>query len=127
MFGLFNRLGRSRELRLLDDAMRGAGVHPAMVPDAVKLTIARLLRQSHGITPETCADAANLVGYCVLGREGFTDTRDSGRAAAAERRIEHALEAGDSLDARLILLVLHARLMDAAVHERYGFESVDSE
>ena len=42
----------------------------------------------------------------------------------AERRIEAAREAGDSFDAQIVLMTLHARLISAEVVERFGL-SVD--
>ena len=38
MLGLFGIFGRSTELRRLDGALRGSGLHPRAVPEAVKLT-----------------------------------------------------------------------------------------
>jgi len=36
--------GRSHDLRQLDQALRSVDVHPAVVPEAVKLTIVNLLK-----------------------------------------------------------------------------------
>ena len=38
--------------------------------------------------------------------------------------MEAAIEAGESLDARLILLLLHAGLLQPDVIQRYGLEAV---
>jgi len=42
---------------------------------------------------------------------------------AVERRIGSALEAGDSFDAQIVLMTLHAKLINAEVVERYGLSA----
>ena len=44
-------------------------------------------------------------------------------ALAVERRIEAALVSGDSFDAQLVLLTLHAKVIQPSVVERFGLES----
>ena len=108
MLGLFGVFGRSQELQRLDKALLGVGLHPRLVPEAVKLTTLKLLGEAGArADPASCAAAAELLGYCVLGAEGFTEHNDSSLAEAVENRLEAALEAGDNLDARLVLLTLH--------------------
>jgi hypothetical protein len=120
LFGLFLR---SREMREFDHALRAVGLHPMLVPEAVKLTTVKLLKESStGVTPQSRAAAAELLGYCRQGPEAFAQTNGAARTHAVERRIEAALEAGDSLDARLVLLALHARMIDSGVVDRYGLE-----
>ncbi len=123
--GLFGVFGRSGELRALDEALRAAGLHPALVPDAVKLTVLSLLKDARGENPaaEDYGHAAALLCYCVLGGGAFAGAKGEAAAAAVDRRIEAALEAGDGLDASLILLVLHAGLIHPGVKEAYEFES----
>lgn len=123
MLGFLNRFGRARELRLLDQELRAAGLHPALVPEAVKLTAFRLLRDSGGVTPTSAARAAALLVYCILGPAGFAEENGDGRTLAMEARIERAIEAGDSLDAKLVLLALHASLVQPDVLARYGLEA----
>ena len=120
MLGLFSRFGRSRDLRLLDEAMRTTGMAPVLIPDAVKFTVLKLLKRTQGVTPETCAQAAALLGYCTFGPDGVASANE---VAETERRIERAIEAGDSLDAQLVLLCLEAGMANAAVIERYQLES----
>ena len=43
--GFFGRFGRSKDLRQLDEALRALDVHPATVPEAVKLTVVNLLNR----------------------------------------------------------------------------------
>jgi hypothetical protein len=126
--GFLGIFGRSPELRELDDAFRAIDVHPRLVPDAVKLVIVGQLRE-HARAGEASAprsvEAAEIVGYCMLGAEAFADANGPELAHRVERRIEAALDTGnDGLDARLILLTLHARIAQPSVIERYGLESI---
>lgn len=123
--GLLGVFGRSGELRALDQALRAADLHPALVPDAVKLTVLNVLKDAKGEdqAAEDYRNAAALLCYCALGREAFTAANGDIAAAAAEQRIEAALEAGDGLDASLILLALHAGLIHPGVKETYRIES----
>ena len=66
-----------------------------------------------------CAAAAELIAYCVLGREEFTQTKGGALAESVEARLADALETGYGLDARLVLLTLHAGLIHSSVVERY--------
>jgi hypothetical protein len=122
--GLFGVFGRSGELRALDQALRAAGLHPALIPDAVKLTVLNLLKDARGENPaeEDYRDAAELLCYCALGPVIFADANGGPAAEAAGRRVEAALEAGDGLDASLILLLLHAAIVHPGVKEAYQLE-----
>ncbi len=121
MLGFFGIFGRSRELQRFDQALRGVGLHPRLVPEAVKLTTLKLLGEA-GASPAPClyAAAAELLGYCVLGAQGFTECNDPSLTEAVEARLAAALEAGDNLDARIVLLTLHASVIQQSVVERYG-------
>ncbi len=126
MLGLFGIFGRSRELQRLDQAVRTVGLHPRLVPEAVKLTTLKLLKEAHsGASPAPRAyyAAAELLGYCVLGVQGFTESNGLGLTEAVEARLKAALEAGDSLDARVVLLTLHADVIQPSVIEHYGLEA----
>ncbi len=121
MLGFFGIFGRSHELRRLDQALRGVGLHPLLLPEAVKLTTLKLLGEA-GANPDPrpYAAAAELLGYCVLGAQGFTECNDPSLTEAVEVRLAAALEAGDNLDARVVLLTLHASVIQPSVVERYG-------
>ncbi len=126
MLGFLGMFGRSRELQRLDQAVRAVGLHPRLVPEAVKLTILRLLKEADsGASPAPRAydAAAEMLGYCMLGPQGFTEANDLRLTETTEARVEAALEAGDSLDARLVLLALHAGVIQAQVVERYRLEA----
>src|SRR6056297_728075 len=104
MLGLFNLFGRSRELVALDRELREAGLHPRTVPEAVKLTVLRLVKERGSTGPRTpdhaFHDAAQLLGYCMLGRNQFIASNSMRAAYDAELRVERAVAAGDSLDAK---------------------------
>lgn len=126
MLGLFGIFGRAHELRRLDDALRAVGLHPRRVPEAVKLTALKLLKEAGGGAdpkPRACAAAAELLGYCMLGAQGFTAANDRDLTGVVEARLEAALEAGNNLDARLILLTLHAGVIQETVVARYRLEA----
>ncbi len=121
MLGLFGIFGRSQELQRLDQALRGVGLNPRLVPDAVMLTTLKLLGEAGaGPAPGPYAAVAELLGYCVLGAQGFTECNDPSLTEAVEVRLAAALEAGDNLDARVVLLTLHASVIHPSVVERYG-------
>lgn len=122
MFGLLNLFGRSAALKAVDRALRTAGLHPALVPESVKLTILRLHGTEAGPEKRTGQDAfdeaAQLFAYCMLGRDQFIDANSVPAADRAERRLEWAIVAGDSLDAQIILLAHHAGLIAPEIADR---------
>jgi hypothetical protein len=124
--GLFGIFGRSGDLRQFDEALRGLDVHPKLVPEAVKLTAVKLIKQ-HAIGPEPAPQAyraaAEIVGYCMIGEEAFIGGNDEVLAGQVERRIEAALDVGDSLDAQLVLLTVHAKVIQPSVVHRFGIEA----
>ena len=126
MIGFLGIFGRSHELESLDQAVRAVGLHPRVVPDAVQLTILKLLKEAEwGASPAPRAyyAAAEMLGFCMLGPQGFTEANDLRLTEATEARLEAALDAGDSLDARLVLLALHAGVIQAQVVEGYQLEA----
>jgi len=123
--GLFGIFGRSSDLRQCDQALRSVDVHPRMVPEAVKLTMVRLLRDHAGEQepqPPAYRPAAELVGYCMIGAEAFAGANDVTLAQQVERRIELALISGESLDAQLVLLTLHAKVIQPSVVHQFQLE-----
>jgi hypothetical protein len=124
--GLFGVFGRSEDLRALDQALRSAGLHPALVPDAVKLTVLNILKDAKGEEPsaQDYGETAALLAYCGLGREVFDLENGVLAVSAAEHRIEAALEAGGGFDASLILLALHAGIIHPGVKECFQLESL---
>jgi len=126
MIGLFGIFGRSQDLRRLDEALRARGLHPRLLPEAAKLTVFKLLREEtrrSSPPPEAHGHAAELLVYCRLGAQGYLDENGVAALDAAERRLERALEEGDSFDARLVLLMLHSQLIQPTVVERFDLSS----
>src|SRR5262245_23741425 len=125
-FGLFGIFGRSADLRAFDQALRSVDLHPQLVPEAVKLTAVNLLKD-HAMegepAPHAYRPAAELVAYCMVGAEAFAHANDGQLAQQVERRIEAALNAGDGLDAQLVLLTLHAKVIQPSVVRAFGLES----
>ena len=122
MGGIFSIFGRSQEIQRLDRALRAVGLHPALVSDAVKITITKQLKEaSGGRAPNERAveAAAELVGYCALGRDAFLTENGDDWTRSVENRLVDAIEAERGMDARLVLLALHARLVHPSVVERY--------
>jgi hypothetical protein len=127
--GLFGFFGRSHDLRQFDQALRSVDVHPKVVPEAVKLTAVSLLKDdadSDDPPPQSYRAAAEIVGYCMIGAASFAGANDEGLTLAVERRIESALESGGSLDAQLVLLTLHAKVIQPSVVQHFGLESAQS-
>lgn len=113
--------GRSGDLRQLDEALRKADLHPALVPEGVKLTIVNLMndRWPDELPAHAYSSVAQLCGYCVAGPDVFEQANGREPTLAVERRIEAALEAGDSFDAQIVLMTLHAKLINPEVVQRY--------
>ena len=126
MLGLFNFFGRSEDLKALDLELREAGMHPRMVPEAVKLTIVRLLkdatRPGTRISDAAFAGAAQLLGFCMLGPDQFVASTSMRDAEAVERRIEAAIDRGTGLDAGLILLSVNSGLIHPELADRFDVE-----
>jgi len=113
-------------VRRLDDALRATALHPALVPDAVKIATLKLLNEAgHGSSPDlqACTMASELLAYCALGDHRFCEERGISVAREVRARLEGALEADDSLDARLVLLTLHAGIIRDSLIEHYDLHA----
>jgi len=124
--GLFGRFGRSEDLRRLDDALRRVDVHPMVVKEAVKLAAVSLMKdEARGAEPPPFAypPAAELLGYCVIGPEAFLHANGEAALERVEGRIERALEEGDTLDAKLVLLAITSGVIQPTVVERFDLEA----
>jgi hypothetical protein len=124
--GLFGMFGRSPELRDFDKALRSVDLHPNLVPEAVKLTAVKLLREraaGRDLDPQTHRAAAEILAYCMIGADGFAGANALDLTTEVERRIETALASGTSLDAQLVLLALHARVIQPSVVAFFELES----
>lgn len=126
-FGFLGRFGRSADLKAFDEGLRLCDVHPAQVVDGVKLAAVRVV-QRHDSRPslpdESYVRAAALVAFCIKGEVGLATAIGEVAAGDLARRLELALDCPESMDAELVLLALHARLVAPAVVERYDL-SID--
>jgi hypothetical protein len=125
-FGLFGIFGRSADLRALDQALRAVDLHPMLVPEAVKLAAVNLLKDhaaGDDPAPQSYRTAAELVAYCIVGADAFACANDAALVDEVERRIEVAVDAGESLDAQLVLLTLHAKIIQPSVVKAFGLEA----
>ncbi|MCC6007791.1 MAG: hypothetical protein JJU40_08945 [Rhodobacteraceae bacterium] len=124
MLRLFGLFGKSAAMNALDDALRVVGVHPLLVPEAVKLMVIRLHKR--GIAPGSSdaevGDSAELLAFCMLGRDDFVESNSASAADRAEQRLEAAIAAGDSRDAKLVLLALHAGIIAPDIAEYIDVE-----
>lgn len=120
--GFLGFFGRSHDLRQFDEALRSVDLHPRMVPEPIKLTVVNLLKD-HAVGPEPAPQsyraAAELICYCMIGAEAFAGANNPELALQIDRRILAALEIGDSLDAQLILLTLHAGVAQPSIIDHY--------
>jgi hypothetical protein len=125
--GFLGIFGRSPELRQLDQNLRSLNVHPWLVPEAVKLAMISLL-QDHATDgkplPQAYRAAAEIVGYCIMGPAAFAAVDDPDLVIEVERRIDRALEFSATLDAKLVLLTLHAGVIQQSVVDHFRLESV---
>ena len=126
--GLFAQFGRSAELREFDKALRSVDLHPNLVPEAVKLAAVGLLREhAPDGEPELASyrAVAEILAYCMIGGDAFAAANDAKLSSEVEGRIEAALEPGTSLDAKLVLLTLHAQVMQPSVVADFRQKSGD--
>jgi hypothetical protein len=126
--GFFGYFGRSSELREFDTALRSVDLHPRLVPEAVKLAAVKLLQErakDRALEPRSYREAAEIIAYCMTGGDAFAAANDARLAANVERRIEAALDSGTNRDAKLVLLTLHANVIQPSVVNDFGLESVD--
>jgi hypothetical protein len=126
MFNLFDLFGSSAAMKAFDHTLRVVGVHPLLVPEAVKLTVLKIDKKHRETQAKTGdaihADAAELLAYCILGRAQFIESNDLEAAGLIEQRFEAAMAAGDSRDAKIILLALHSGLISPEIADRIETE-----
>jgi hypothetical protein len=124
-FGFMGRFGRSEDLRSLDGALRAVDLHPALVPEGVKLALVNLLKDRHGDAEppvEAYAPVAALFAYCALGAGAFAHANGDAAMEDAARRVDVAMGHGTGLDAEIVLLAHHARMIQPEIVSRHGIE-----
>jgi len=126
ILSIFGIRGRAKEVYRLDDAMRVVGLPPKGVPDSVKLTVLNLLKVAEGGVianiDASCTRAAPMLAYCVLGHEAFSKANGPDATTAIEARLHHAIKYGESLDARIAMLTLVAKVTQPEVIERFDLQ-----
>ena len=124
-FGFLGRFGRSEDLRSLDGALRAVDMHPALVPEGVKLALVNLLKDRHGDADppvDAYAPAAALFAYCTLGSGAFAHANGDDALEDAVRRVDAAMGHGTGLDAEIVLLAHHAKMIQPEIVARHGME-----
>jgi hypothetical protein len=126
ILSVFGIRGRPKEVHQLEDTLLARGLQPGRVADSVKLAAVKLMKEAEGgamVDAEvSCARAASLLVYCMLGSYDFTTRNGLAETAAAEARLRHAIESGESLDAHLIMLTLLARVIHPDVVGKFDLE-----
>lgn len=125
--GFFGLFGRSSALRVFDADLRAFDLHPKLVPEAVKLTAVRaVMDESAGAdpSPEAIRAAAEIIAYCMIGADAFAGANGAPLTDAIEQRIDAALVKGTNLDAKLVLLTLHAKVIQPSVVNHFELEVV---
>lgn len=126
-FGFLGRFGRSEDLRSLDQALRAADLHPALVPEGVKLALVNLMKD-HDPAGDPPAHAypfvASFFAFCLIGPENFAGANGEEAAMREMARLETALEEDEGIDAGLVLLAIHSGLINPALREEYDLKAV---
>ena len=79
--------GRSRRLEELSGAFRASGVHPDLIPDAVLLTIIKLLKSTYGKDISSgMSDTCDFFAYLLLGQEALKYNLQDSKVYAFEKR-----------------------------------------
>lgn len=124
--GFLGRFGRSQDLRYLDAALQQAHLHPGFLPEGVKIAVASLMSEVHGEPP---ADAyppiGALIALCAFGIEEFEEHNGPRLRADTLARLEAAIARSEGLDASLIILMSHARLLHQSLKDDYAIEIDD--
>lgn len=124
--GFMGLFGRSPALRTFDADLRALDLHPKLVPEAVKLAALRILMaktDDMSLLDKDSRAAAELLAYCMVGDAPFATANGVHLTQTVEKRIDLALDDDTSSDAKLILLALHANVIQPSVIERYRLEA----
>jgi len=124
--GFMGRFGRSAPLRAFDADLRALDLHPNLVPEAVKLAALRILMEkTDGREPISARRraAVELLAYCMLGADPFARANGIVLTEEIESRIDAALDDETGSDAQLVLLALHANVIQPSVVERFRLEA----
>src|SRR5262249_60692488 len=109
-----------------DKARTPVDLPPILAPGAVRPPAVSLLMEhvkDGEPAPNFYRASAEIIAYCMLGGDAFAHANDARLASAIERRIEAAIEPGTSLDAKLVLLTLHAKVIQPSVVDYFKLEA----
>tara|TARA_B100000686_G_scaffold355057_1_gene469482 strand:- start:1129 stop:1524 length:396 start_codon:yes stop_codon:yes gene_type:complete len=112
--------GRSRKIEELCDALRASGIHPNIVPDAILITIIKLLKKHYGndINP-SLTSTASFFAYLLIGRESLDYSSENSSIANLENRLTTALNDSKGLDYELLALTYHSGLINPLVRKEF--------
>jgi hypothetical protein len=81
--------------------------------------------RAHGNDPsaEESRASAEIIAYCMIGADAFAGANGLPLTEDVEQRIDAALGHGTSLDAKLVLLTLHANVAQPSVVNHFRLES----
>lgn len=133
LFGLFGLRERSKHQQILDDHLRASGVHPQLVPEEVKLTVLKFVKAGPGLelgskpNEPALAEAGRLLAYCFAGREEYVSSNGPGSDEEQERRLALALEAGEGIEARIVMLALASGIAHDSIAARFDLETGEEE
>ena len=126
MLGFFNFFVRAESLKALDQALRDFDLYPRVLPEAVKLAAVRLMQKAsdaeYVLRDEDYQRAAELLSYAILGPDQFVASNTLAEARLAEKRLEEAIDSGDSLDAEIVLLTVHSGVVHSKIAEQFEIE-----
>ena len=132
-FGLFGLRERSKHQQILEDYLRASGVHPQLIPEEVKLTVLKFIKAGPGLDANSrpndpaLAEAGRLLAYCFAGREEYVSSAGAGSADEQERRLALALEAGEGIEASIVMLALTSGIAHHSIAERFEVETGEEE
>lgn len=133
LFGLFGLRERSRHLQILDDHLRSAGVHPLLIPEEVKMTVLKFIKAGPGLDLDSkpnepaLAESGRLLAYCFAGPEEYIESNGPGSETEQERKLALALEAGEGIEARIVMLALASGIAHESIAARFEFETGETE
>lgn len=122
--GFLGRFGRSQDLRYLDAALLQSHLQPSYIPEGVKMAAVSLMSEGR---PEPGADeyppVGALIALCAFGLEEFAEHNGADAGSQTLARLLRALEEGEGIDASIVLLMLHAKLLHRSLKDEYGIEA----
>ena len=122
--GFLGKFGRSQDLRYLDAALQDAHLFPGVIPEPANMTAVSLMSEYQPEPPAAAYPPVGaLMALCAFGIEEFTEHNGASQSAATVQRFEKALERGEGLDASIILLMLHAKLLHESLKDEYAIET----